>query len=286
MSTTTTTRTNARSRALAVTAAGALVALGAMPAAASSSDDGTASVTVLHAVPDTPVDVYANGELLLDDFEPGTLTDPQELPAGEYDLAVYPADTESVEGVDPVISADGVAVPAGADATVVAHLTEGGEPVLTPFVNDTSAVPAGEGRVTVRHTAAAPAVDVLANDGVIIDGLTNPDEESLTTAAGTVSAAVNLAGTDTTVIGPADLTVEEGASTIVYAWGSAEAGNLQLAVQSIDDLGSDPAGVPSGLGDASTGYPVGLGVLTALAAGGAVLVSVTMVRRRSADQGV
>lgn len=277
--------TTTRSRALAVTAAGALVALGALPAAASGSDDGTATVSVLHAVPDTPVDVYANGEILLDDFEPGTLTDPQELPAGDYDLAVYPADTESIEGVDPVISADGVTVPAGANVSVAAHLTEAGEPALTPFVNDTSSVAAGEGRLTVRHTAAAPAVDVLADGTVIVDGLTNPEEASLTTAAGTVEAAVNLAGTDTTAIGPTDLEVAEGASTIVYAWGSAEAGNLQLAVQTIDDLGSDPSAVPSGLGDASTGFPVGLGVLTALAAGGAVLVSVTMVRRRGADQG-
>ena len=39
----------------------------------------------------------------------------------------------------------------------VAHLTEAGQPKLTPFVNDTSAVPAGQARVTVRHTAAAPA---------------------------------------------------------------------------------------------------------------------------------
>lgn len=279
-----TTTSRVRSRALAVTAAGALVALGGLPAAASSSG-GTATVTVVHGVPDTPVDVYANGERLLDDFEPGTVTDPQQLPAGSYDLAVYPADTESIEGVDPVISADGVEVPAGANVSVAAHLTEAGDPVLTPFVNDTAAVPAGEGRLTVRHAAAAPAVDVLADGSVIIDGLTNPNGESLTTAAGTVSAAVNLAGTDTTVIGPADLTVAEGASTIVYAWGSAEAGNLALAVQTIDDLGSDPSGVPSGLGDASTGFPAGLGALTALAAGGAVLVSVTMVRRRRADQG-
>ncbi|WP_299039445.1 DUF4397 domain-containing protein [uncultured Pseudokineococcus sp.] len=281
MSTTTGTT---RSRALAVTAAGALVALGALPAAASTSDDATATVSVLHAVPDVPVDVYANGELLIDDFEPGTLTDAQQLPAGEYDLAVYPADTESIEGVDPVVSAEGVGVPAGLDVTVVAHLSESGDPTLTPFVNDTSAVPAGEGRVTVRHVAAAPAVDVLAGDAVVVDGLASPGEESLTTEAGTVSASVNLAGTDTTVIGPADLTVAEGASTIVYAWGSADAGNLQLAVQTVDGMGSDPAGVPSGLGDASTGFPVGLGVLTALAAGGAVLASTTLVRRRSADQ--
>ncbi|MEJ5913482.1 DUF4397 domain-containing protein [Pseudokineococcus sp. 1T1Z-3] len=271
--TTTTTTT-----ALGLVAAGALVALSAAPATAAGS--GTATVSVLHAVPGTPVDVYANGEILLDDFEPGTLTDPQQLPAGDYDLAVYPADTESIEGVDPVVSADGVSVPAGANITVAAHLTESGDPTLTPYVNDVSAVPAGEGRLTVRHTAAAPAVDVLADGAVVVSDLSNPDGASLETAAGTVSAAVNLAGTGTTVIGPTDLTVAEGASTIVYAWGSAEADDLDLAVQTISGLGSDPAGVPSGLADGSTGLPVSLGVLSVLAAGGAVAVAVTMVRRR------
>ena len=71
----------------AVGVAGALVLL-ATPATAAD----TATVSILHAVPDTPVDVYANGEGCFDDFQPGTLTDPLELPAGSYDLALFPAD--------------------------------------------------------------------------------------------------------------------------------------------------------------------------------------------------
>ena len=67
-----------------------------------------------------------------------------------------------------MLSANGVAVPAGANATVVAHLTADGKPALTPFVNDVSAVPAGQARVTVRHTAAAPAVDVRAAGTVVV----------------------------------------------------------------------------------------------------------------------
>jgi hypothetical protein len=227
--------------ALAAGATGTLVVLGASPALA---DDHTATVSVLHGVPDTPVDVYANGERLIDDFQPGTLTDPLELPAGSYDLALYPADAPDASG-DPLLSADGVSVPAGADATVVAHLTESGQPALTPFVNDTSTVPAGQARVTVRHVAAAPAVDVRAGGQVVVDGLTNPNEESLTVPAGTVSADVVLAGTDTVAIGPADLTLTEGTTTAVYAWGSQEAG-YQLAVQMISGAHSTPSGVPGG----------------------------------------
>ena len=227
----------------AVGAAGALV-LVATPA---SADNHTATVSVLHAVPDTPVDVYANGEMLIDDFQPGTLTDPLELPAGAYDLAIFPADAADNSG-DPLLSADGVEVPAGANATVVAHLGEDGTPVLTPFVNDVSEIPAGEARVTVRHTAAAPAVDIRAGGTVIAPGLTNPNEASLTVPAGTVSADVVLAGTDTVALGPADLELAEGSNTIVYAWGSAEDQNLDLAVQTISGAHSAPSGVPGGSG--------------------------------------
>src|SRR5215212_11607459 len=207
----------------ALGAAGALVLL-ATPATAAD----TATVSVLHGIPDTPVDVYANGERLIDDFQPGTLTDPLQLPAGSYDLALFAADAADGSGA-PLLSANGVTVPAGANATVVAHLTAEGQPALTPFVNDVSAVPAGQARITVRHTAAAPAVDVRAGGAVVVPGLTNPEEASLTVPAGTIGADAVLAGTSTVAIGPADLTLGEGTVTAVYAWGSADAG-YKLAV--------------------------------------------------------
>ena len=49
------------------------VALGAAPAQAASD----AHVSVLHAVPGATVDVYVNGDRLLKNFKPGTLTEPQ-----------------------------------------------------------------------------------------------------------------------------------------------------------------------------------------------------------------
>lgn len=253
--------------ALAAGATGSLVVLSASPALA---DGHTATVSVLHAVPDTPVDVYANGERLIDDFQPGTLTDPLELPGGSYDLAVFPADAPDGSGT-PLLSADGVQVPAGANATVVAHLTEQGQPALTPFVNDTSAVPAGQARLTVRHTAAAPAVDVRAGGQAVVSGLSNPNGETLTVPAGTVSADVVLAGTDTVAIGPADLSLAEGTSTIVYAWGSQDAG-YELAVQTISGTHSTPSGVPGGsaglVDDGSLPLPVAAASLAGLVAAG------------------
>jgi hypothetical protein len=221
----------------------------ALAPAAQAAED--AHVSVLHAVPGAVVDVYANGDALLTDFKSGTLTDPMALPAGDYDLKVVAAG----DGADgkAIIAADGVGVPAGANINVVAHLDESGKPVLTPYVNDTSAIVAGQARLTVRHDAAAPAVDVRAGGDPVFTDLVNPDEDSADIPAGTVSADVVLAGTDQVVIGPADLDLAEGAHTIVYAWGSAENDNLKLAVQTISGMHSAPSGVPGGTGGQAAG---------------------------------
>ena len=214
----------------------------AAPAAAAGSD---AQVSVFHGVPGLTVDVYANGDVILEDFEPGTITDPLTLPAGDYDLQVFPA------GADPAGEAAieaSATVPAGANITIAAHLGADGTPTLTPFVNDVSALAAGEARLTARHTAAAPAVDIRAAGSPVFSDVTNPNEGLVDLPAGTVSADVTLAGTDTVAIGPADVELAEGVNTIVFAWGSAEDDTLALAVQTIDGLHSGPAGVPSGTG--------------------------------------
>ena len=82
--------------------------------------------------------------------------------------------------------------------------------------------------------AAAPAVDVLAGDTAVIEDLENAEQEVLTLEAGTVSASVAAAGTTEALIGPADVPVEEGKNTIVYAWGSLEDDTLGVAVQVVD----------------------------------------------------
>ncbi len=237
---------------------------------------GEASVSILHGVPGATVDIYANGKALLTDFKPGTLTDPVMLPAGEYDLKVTAAGAGANGAA--VIEANDVAVPAGANITVVAHLDASGAPVLTPFVNDTKAIDAGKARITVRHTAAAPAVDVRANGDVAFKGLTNPNEVKADLAAGTISADVVLAGTDTVAIGPANVELKEGTNTIVYAWGSAANKNLNLAVQVVGGMHSAPKGVPAGGGTSTNDagrYALIAG--SAALAGGIVLVT----RRRA-----
>ena len=154
-------------------------------------------------------------------------------------------------------------------ATVTANLDAEGNPALNVYVNDISEVAAGDARLTVRHIAAAPAVDVRADGTALINGLVNPDEAIADVPAGTYSADVVLAGTDTVVLGPADLDLAEGTNTIVYAWGSADAGNLALATQVITGLDGMPGGVPAG-GGATSGNNAALiaaGLMTVAAVG-------------------
>jgi hypothetical protein len=232
-----------------------------------------ASVSVVHGIPDTPVNVFVNGDLTLRNFAPGTVAGPLSLPAGSYEVTVFPAANTAGTG-NPVIKAT-AEVPAGANVTLAAHLTADGKPTITPFVNDVSKLAAGQARLIVRHTAAAPAVDVRAGGDPVISGLTNPKQEVLNLPAGTVKADVVLAGTSTVAIGPADVPLTEGTATIVYAIGSAEQKTLGLVVQKIDGLHSSPGGVPAGSGGLAEGgmpgwvpIPVALGLL--VAAGGAV----------------
>ncbi|TDO48930.1 uncharacterized protein DUF4397 [Kribbella sp. VKM Ac-2571] len=269
--------------------AASMLAVGGSTAAAVSAQAkpaGTATVSVLHAVPGATVDVYANGKALLTNFEPGTLTDPVKLPEGTYDLKVTAAGAGA--GGPAVIQADGVDVPGGANITVVAHLSAAGKPVLTPYVNDVSKLAAGKARLTVRHDAAAPAVDVRAGGKPAFEGLTNPKEAKADLPAGTVKADVVLAGTSTVAIGPADVNLEEGTNTIVYAWGSAADKNLKLAVQTIPGLHGNPSGVPGGTGGqaAEQSTPTASWWLTAVLAAAALAVlgfgtSAVRVRRRS-----
>jgi hypothetical protein len=255
-----------------------LVATGSAAADARPSQEAGARIHLLHGIPDTPVDVEANGENVIEGFEFGDTEDLSAL-AGQTlaGLTVKPAGTDDV-----AIDGGDLALPAEGNVTAVAHLDAEGTPTLTVFENDTSAVAAGQGRLVVRHTAAAPAVDVKANGEVAFSNLSNPNEAAADLPAGTVSAEVVPTGADEpVVIGPADLPVAEGSSLIVYAVGSLDGGTIQTLTETIDGLGSAPGAVQTGNSPVDDGTPGSLPWIVvaaaALAAGGALTL-----RRRSA----
>ena len=211
----------------------------AAPAQASGKhhDHDTAKLSVLHGVPGLTVDVWVDGKLTLDNFAPGSLAGPLDVREGEHKIAITGADATSAD--NPVIGPVEVDLKEGRDYTAVAHLTADGKPTATLFKNDTSASPDGKGKLTVRHVAAAPAVDVLAGGKAVIKGLENPHEKKLTLKAGTISASVAAAGSTEALIGPPDVKVSAGKNTIVYAWGSLADNNLGVAVQVVKSSRND-----------------------------------------------
>lgn len=221
-----------RKTLIAGAAIASLLTLGlGAPAQAANYSSGSTKVSVLHLIPNTPVDVYVNHKRLLNDFKPGTLAGPLTLKAGTYTVAIVAATATSEK--NPVIGPVNLKFAAHRNYTVSAHLTADGKPTASLYLNSIKRTPAGDGRLIVRHNAAAPAVDVLVNGEAGMKGLTNPKQSKLDVPVGTYSAAVALAGTTKPVIGPANITIAKRTDTIVYAYGSAKAGNLNVFVQTV-----------------------------------------------------
>jgi hypothetical protein len=266
-------------RTLAAAATALALAAGAAGTApASGQSEAAARIHLLHGIPDTPVDVAAGGEDVITDFTFGETEDLSAL-AGQTlaGLQVKAAGTDDV-----AIDAGDTELPASGNVTIVAHLDAEGTPILTVFTNDTSAIAAGSGRLVVRHTAAAPAVDVLANGEVAFPGLANPNEASADLPAGTVSAEVLPAGeSEPVVIGPADLPVTEGSTLIVYAVGSLDGGTLQTLTETIDGSQSGPGEVHTGTSPVDDGDSTPLWLLAAVAAAAAVAAGAVGLGRRA-----
>jgi hypothetical protein len=275
-----------RNRIFTAGAGAAAIAAAIALAGPAQAAEGDAQLSVLHGVPGLTVDVWVNGDRTLDDFTPGSLAGPLALPAGAYELAITASDAADASAA--VIGPVSVTLAANGNYTAVANLDAAGNPTANLFTNDVSQIEAGKGKLTVRHTAAAPAVDVLAGGSPVITNLANPNEQTLTLDPGTVPAAVAATGTTDPVIGPADVTIAEGTHTIVYAWGSLADANLQLAVQTIEGLHSAPGSVPGALDGSTVAAPadstalmVGFGAAALALLLGGVGVARTVAARRA-----
>ncbi|NNE72421.1 MAG: DUF4397 domain-containing protein [Acidimicrobiales bacterium] len=237
-----------------------------------NAQDG-ARIHLLHGIPDVDVDVEAGGANVIEGFSFGDTQDLSSLAGSTLEgLKVKAAGTDTV-----AIDAGDVALPAAGNFTAVAHLDADGVPALTVFENDTSTIAAGEGRLVVRHAAAAPEVDILADGAVAFAAVPNGAEGSIDLPAGTISASVVPAGaTEPVVIGPADLPITEGSSLTVYAVGSLDGETLTVLTESIDGLGSAPAAVNTGNSpiESSSGANtlLLLGLALALAAAGSTVL--------------
>jgi len=217
---------------VAALAAGTLGVITQSPASAADSN-----VTVLHGIPGVTVDVYVDGALTLEDFEPKDVAGPLALPPDDYDIEVFSAGADP--GGTPVIEQT-VTVPDGEDVSLIANLNGAGTPVLSAFVDDAAATPQDSGRVVVRHTAAAPTVDIQSGDADIVPNLAYGTEDSIELPAGSYPVSVQVSPDGATALDLGTVPVAAGQRLTVWAIGSASGGTLDVLVQA-EDVGAESA---------------------------------------------
>ncbi len=220
-------------------AAALLVGVAAGPTAA--ADDP--QIMLLHGIPGTNVDVVVDGKVVVPNFAPGKMQDLTSFAGQTLKNVEVRAAGASTVVIGPIAE---LAIPAKGNVTVVAHLDADGKPALSPFVNDISATPAGNGRLTVRHAAAAPAVDIVLGDARPFTNLTNGKEGKANLAAGKIEGAkIAPTGADPIADVPT-VELKAGSNLIVYAVGSLADNTFTFYTQELTGLGGAPAAVPTG----------------------------------------
>jgi hypothetical protein len=230
---------------LVIGAMAAMVGALALLSTASASD--SASVRVAHGIPGQdlgadpalPVDVLVNDSIcLLEGFTFGEFAGPVELAPGTYNIKISLADPGNACSNSPVIEAD-VPFAAGEDATVIAHLSEAGDPTASKFTDDLSRTGFVKSRLIVHHTAAAPTVDVevrrpsFFGRTLNIDDFSHGDQASAEAWPGRWKVSISPAGASDPVFGPVPLNVRPFRTYLVYAVGSVDTGSFTLLVEPV-----------------------------------------------------
>jgi hypothetical protein len=224
-----------------------LLVVGAVVPAAAQE---TTTVTVIHAVPADdgfPADVYLNEDLIIDGFVFEAASDLFTIPAGRAHLRIF-ADGSDPDTADPAVT-DDVTFTAGRDYTIVAQIL-GSAPVLTVFINETSQIPAGQGRLTVRQTSGIADLDITLDGEPLFAALAQANEATAEVAAGSHTLAF-LSGGDQ--VADRTFTLAEGQLTVIYAVGVPEEDSFSVLLQQVVAQQTEPGGVPTGTGGMKAG---------------------------------
>lgn len=215
--------------------------------AAPALGQATGRLTVVQGLPNTDVDAYLDGALLVRGLAPESVTDPQAIAAGPHELAVFE------EGADPAtatpLAERSVALGEADDVTVVVGATPASEVAVSVFTNDTSEIDGDrQGRLVVRHTAAAEETNVIVNGEPAITQLGAGAEEQLGIAPGTYELRFQVSGEIEPALDPFEVPVRTGRSTIIHLIGDASGrfAPYSVVVQTIGGLEPLPRAVPTG----------------------------------------
>jgi len=235
-----------------------------------------ASVMLLHGIPGADVDVVVDGTVVIPGFKPGQMQDLSSFAGQTLKNVEVRAAGSQTKLIGPIAS---LPVPASGSATVVAHLDANGTPRLTPFVNDTTPLPAGQGRLTVRHTAAAPAVDIVLGASRPFTNLVNGAQASAVLPAGPIAGAKVAPAGGAPIADVPTVQLAAGTNLIVYAVGSLSGNTFTFYTQAVSGLGGAPTVVNTG---DLAGVPTTVALTLLAALGLATLGGAVAIRRRPA----
>ena len=284
-----------RNRILAGLGVVALATVG-LAAPANAFTPGTADLYIVHAFPatgdiaDTTVDInIGNGAILLPDVPEGVaagpgLAAPGVAVAALGNIAPGSYNVEILLSADPSVSLfdANVTLEANKSYTAVAYPAVGGAFTVKVFENDLSAA-AGNGLITIRHTANVTPVSVFSGTTRLAGPLANGQEGVLEVPAATYTDVNAGAAAADRNIELGNVVLPAATNIFVHAFGPhlSEDPTFSAVVFSIGGL-TVPAGVPAG----SAGLVAESAPLNGVAIGGAaalllaLMASVAVVVRR------
>jgi hypothetical protein len=185
----------------------------ATPTPSPTPTPSTGMVRVVHASPNAPnVDVYVNGNAVLEDVAFGAVSGYLDLPAGTHMVEITPAGDP-----DTAVFSGDVTVEADTAYTIVAsgEIGDDADEAFAPLIltDDNSSPGADTARVQLVHASPdAPAVDItLASNGdALFDGVPFGESGAVEVPAGeyTIQVRGDTEGNDGDVVAEYDLALE------------------------------------------------------------------------------
>jgi hypothetical protein len=140
---------------------------------------------------------------------------------GDYDIAIY---DEKIRVGKPLLRINDFALKRDDNVTLVVHANEAGELTSSRFTNGTAANEIGLGRLTIRHVAVAPEVDIQIEGETLFINVANRKEVTGSLPAGLHAVRMVLAQGGETLLSDRQVVLNRPMNTIVYLWGSSEDG--------------------------------------------------------------
>jgi hypothetical protein len=192
--------------------------------------------TVIHAIPSgygaDVVDIYADTTMIIDNATPGTIksftTSHNNLTIRIYANGVVPSGTTS-----PILSSSVLMPSRGTTLSFVAHLNEIEQPRLSTYKDVVTRAGIKRSWLTVRHVAAAPAVQFRINGSPTFIPITNTVERKRSLPFGLYTLGATYPETSTIVTAATPFEMKAKTNEVIYLWGAKSKSNLGFLRQEI-----------------------------------------------------